>query len=438
MSNKKIYIGKEQYKLLKEGLLNEAEWNFHINSSNKEHDMKPYGSDSKYSMAGRETGHFGSGTYFSTYRNEEFSKKYGDLSRNLNPNFINISGKVYRVDFDLYKNLYRVNSKKQGDVLYTMCTELNHMFYRITNGTAEFVPKYASYDNSEGYQIIKRNATALGLKCPSYYELTRMAQRHKGIQSFSTLFMEWNGYNGVNVSGVDYYDNTKHGSVIYDLSKVSNDVSEVDVNIPLNFKNQYYNNTIAYDSMNDHELAALQGEYLWWQEKLNSMPMAQALRVLKNYTKGGNVLSPFRMEEMNDGLLSRYLRILYSACMSNSEVANSFGDYSDGSITLNTWFNDRGILDEIMGSDHCKYYVRLINKVGAYYWANCATNRRSMLTEMLWEFSNELSWSLSNEEELAAKKEFLNKVMQYMKRGLTDDEKEFIKEDYFDDQEGVQ
>ena len=63
---------------------------------------------------------------------------------------------------------------------------------------------HANYNNAINYQIISRNAEALNLKCPSYYKLTRMAQEHgkdkDAIQSFSTLFMELNGYNGVNVS----------------------------------------------------------------------------------------------------------------------------------------------------------------------------------------------------------------------------------------------
>jgi hypothetical protein len=219
--------------------------------------------------------------------------------------------------------------------------------------------------------------------------------------------MEWNGFNGVNVSGIDFYDNTKHGSVIYDLSKVSDEMREVSVNIPLLLKDRGYNNTVAYDEFSDHEMSALNGNDIWWNEKLNQMPMAQALRVLKNFTKSGNVLSPFRMEKLGDDLLRRYLGILYSSM-------------------------DDGISYMIMDYSKCKYYARLINKVGAYYWANLiGENGKSMFTEMLWEFSYGLSWELSKEEELSAKKEFLNKVMGSMKRELTNYEREFLDEDYF-------
>ena len=425
-NNRKIHINESQY-----GLLSEAEWNFHVDTSGKEHDLKPYGSDSKYVMPGRETGHFGSGTYFSTYKGNDFAVKNGDLTNNFNPNFIKISDRIYRVDFDLYKNLYRVKSKQQGDVLYTMCTELNRMYNKISNG-GNFSQRSANYSNSSNYQIIRHNAEALGLKCPSYYELVRMAQRHKGVQSFSTLFMEWNGFNGVNVSGIDFYDNTKHGSVIYDLSKVSDEMREVTTNMPVILRDRGYNNTVAYDEFRDHDMSALNGDYIWWVEKLNQMPMTQALRVLKNYTKSGNVLSPFRMGDLDDGLLRRYLGILYSACINHYDNFNGYGDYSDGPITLDNLFRENGISSMIMDYDKCKYYARLINKVGAYYWANyIGKNGKSMFTEMLWEFSSDLSWDLSSEAELAVKKEFLNKVMGSMKRELTKYEKEFLEEDYY-------
>ena len=93
MVNKKIYINSKQY-----GMLKESEWNFHFG---KEHNGKPYYSDSKYRMAGRETGHFGSGTYFSTYRDIKDIDNYGEFNRNQNPNFIEIKDHLYRVDFDL-------------------------------------------------------------------------------------------------------------------------------------------------------------------------------------------------------------------------------------------------------------------------------------------------------------------------------------------------
>lgn len=411
-------------------LLRENEWNYHVDRNGRGHDMKPYGSDSKFSMFGRETGHFGSGTYFSTYKDSDFSK-LGE--RNFNPNFIKIGNNLFRVDFDLYKNLYRVRSKKQGDVLYTMCAELNHLYNKIVC-MGRFNQATANYNNSANYQVIKRNADALGLKCPSYYELVRLAQRHDGVQSFSTLFMELNGYNGVNVSGIDEYDNTKHGSVIYDLSKVSDEIREVEVNIPWNYKYQPYDNTVAYDDMRDYEILALKGECLDWYNELNDMPLTKSLRILKNYTKSGNILEPFIMNKLNENLLRRYVSLLYSACMQVSSRPNGYGDYSDGKITLDNWFKGGNpIFDAIMHDyKYRRYYARLFNSIGAYYFANLNDGRSSsMLEEMLHEFGMGLDWKLSSEDEVRAKKEFLEKVKGSLRRELTKYEKEYIDEDYF-------
>ncbi len=414
--SRKVYIDSNQY-----GMLRESEWNFHFGQN---HDMRPYVSDPKASMSNRETGHFGSGTYFSTYKKNAYTSGadvsgYGDTFDVKNPNFIQVGDGIYRVDFDLYKNLYRVRSKVQGDVLYTMCKNLNRFYGKITNGTSHFVPKFARYDNSELYQYIRRNANALGLRCPSYYELTRMAQNHEGVQSFSTLFMEWNGFNGVNVSGIDYYDNTKHGSVIYDLSKVSDEIHEVDVKIPYLFGSPSYDNTIAYSEMddNDVEISALRGEYLYWQDKINNYPLNKALRILKNYTKSDRCLSPFKMKEMDDNLLKHYLGILFRS--------------SEGS----------NIYYEIMG-DRLKYYAQLIERVGAYYWVNYPSNSySSILEELLYDYEMHLSWDLTHDEEMVLKKEYLDKLLSYMERDLSEDERSYIKsylEEDEDDEEGVQ
>lgn len=412
--DRKVYITSKQY-----GVLKESEWNFHFG---KEHNGKPYISDNKYQMAGRETGHFGSGTYFSTYKGEFDNRssvvdKYGDGYGVSNPNFIEVADHIYRVDFDLYKNLYRVRSKRQGDVLYTMLADLNHMFNRITvNGN--FYPNRARYDNSDLYQRIKANADGLGLRCPSYYELTRMAQRHEGVQSFSTLFMEYNGYNGVNVSGVDYYDNTKHGSVIYDLSKVNDDMEEVTPKeLYSGYKDSSYDNTVVQGYGGNPRIEALKGEYIDWYNKLNDMSLSSALRLLKNYTSSGEILGYFIVSKLNEELIKRYLRILF--------VKKPRGRWSNP------------IDDEIVNGKHDKYWAELIDKCGAYYWVNYVPDNKyhSMLINLLSAFSWNIPWSVGAEEERRMKEEYLNKLMSYMQRELTDYEKEYIKEDYFDEDE---
>ena len=96
----------------------------------------------------------------------------------------------------------------------------------------------------------------------------RMAKAHSkdknDVRSFSTVFMEYNGYNGVNVSGIYGLDNTLHGSVIYDLSKVKGNVTEFpkgDVGrykYRLNLGNTH--NAIVYDDESDYNMMALNGK----------------------------------------------------------------------------------------------------------------------------------------------------------------------------------
>jgi hypothetical protein len=390
--------------------INEQEWNFHFG---KEHNGQPYISDNKYQMAGRSTGHFGSGTYFSTYRDINDIDKYGELSRNQNPNFIEIKDHVYRVDFDLYKNLYRVRNKRQGDVLYTMMANLNHMFYRITD-LGEFRSKSANYNNAGLYQEIKANADALNLKCPSYYQLVRMAQNHKGIQSFSTLFMELNGYNGVNVSGVEYYDNTLHGSVIYDLSKVNGDMEEVNPRtLYTDEPNPSNNDTVVYNSLNDYNIAALRGKDLFWPSELNGMPTNEALRLLKNHIDGGHILDPFTLKNINDNLLKRYFRLLFTR--------------------NNTDFWGDKLCDEILNGRYRKYYIELIEKTNSLYWANYNSKKASGLIALLDSFERNLDWGLNNKQELRLKKQYLKKLQQYITRPLTQEEQDYIKDDYLYD-----
>jgi len=412
-NRKKVYINGSQY-----GMLKESEWNFHFGQN---HDMRPYVSDNKYQMAGRETGHFGSGTYFSTYRGKDGIDDYGDLNRNQNPNFIKVGENVYRVDFDLYKNLYRVRSKKQGDVLYTMLANLNHMANNIAY-MGHFNRFNAHYGNSRLYQEIKANADGLGLKCPSYYELTRMAQRlgqdEGDVRSFSTVFMEWNGYNGVNVSGIDYYDNTKHGSVIYDLSKVNTEMEEVSPkSLYTGYKESPYDDAVV-QGFDDPRMEALKGKYVGWYDKLNDMSLSDALRVLKNYTDSGNVLDYFTLKGLNPELIKRYMRILF--------VKNPNGYWVDP-------------MEKLVSGDESKYYARLIEEYGLYYWVNYESRKKycSILINLLSNFSWNIPWDVDSVKEKEMKKEYLDKLLSYMQRDLSDYEREYIMEDYLDDEEGV-
>ena len=206
-------------------LLNEATWNYHTTADEIEGYGEPYSSESRVMMLGnRDTGHFGSGTYFSTYKKNKYSRNdimIDDDSYKFNKNqtFIKIDNHIYRVDIDIYKNLYRVHSESEGDVLYKALTYLNFMFNNIK------FEKELKEEFNKKYNFVYNACQFLKLNCPSYNELMEFIKiQHKNdgkdVRSFSTIFMESNGYNGVNVSGIDKYDNTLHGSVIYNLSKI--------------------------------------------------------------------------------------------------------------------------------------------------------------------------------------------------------------------------
>ena len=403
--------------------INENDWNFHFGS---QHNGEPYWSDNKAMMAGRDTGHFGSGTYFSTYSSDAYDVRgYNDKrwnwinNGNSDPHFIQIEDHVYRVDLDLYKNLYRVRSKRQGDVLFTLLGRVNGFYNHIAYG-GDFRPEYAQYDNALNYQKIYRNAKALNLKCPSYYDLTRMAQNHQGRQSFSTVFMEYNGYNGVNVSGIAYYDNTTHGSVIYDLSKINTTMEEVKPNslsAPLDWQ-QSHSSAYVYDS-DDLEMRAGNGdsEYTWFKaDEINNMPIPKAMRILKNNIESRNVLGGYSLERLNDTLLSRYLRLLYTV---NKQQAGDYVFYASD-------YKDK------------QAYLESIIKTKSFFWVNYKPSYYDRKGTGYTMIAGEMFWEVPyGKDRYKGRIEIMNMLKTYLNRELTDYENEFIeynsKPDEFDE-----
>ena len=220
---------------------------------------------------------------------------------------------------------------------------------------------------------------------------------------------------------VDYYDNTKHGSVIYDLSKVNSDMEEVSPkSLFTGYGDSPYDDSVVQNGLFDNRIEALKGKYIGWYDKLNDMPLVEALRILKNYTDSGHVLNYFHVKELKPELIKRYMRILF--------VKNPNGYWNDP------------IDDEIISGDCAKYYAQLIDEYGLYYWVNyeCRKKYGSVLINLLSNFSWNIPWGLDEVEERKKKEEYLNKLMSYMQRDLTEYEQEYIREDYFDDEEGVQ
>ena len=221
------------------------------------------------------------------------------------------------------------------------------------------------------------------------------------------------------MSGVDYYDNTKHGSVIYDLSKTDTEMEEVQPNsLFTGYKNTPYDNTVAMNGYGDEVVDSLMGEYIGWYNKLNEMPLVKAMRVLKNYTDSGKVLDFYVVKNLNPELIKRYLRLIF--------VKNPNGYWDDP------------VLDKFVRGDESKHFAKLIDEYGAYYWINYVPRGKtygSVLINLLNNFAWNIGWDVDEAEERKKKEEYLDKLMSYMQRDLTESEKEYIKEDYFGDYE---
>lgn len=243
-------------------------------------------------------------------------------------------------------------------------------------------------------------------------ELTRMAQElgknDDRIESFSTYFMEWNGYNGVNVSGIPFYDNTTHGSVIYDLSKVSGDIEKVDDGGRfISASGNSFANTVVRNGLEDSEADSLNGDtpqygsYL--SDKLNDMDDKNAMRILKNYTSRKIVPPISCLRNLRDSIAKRYLEYLY--------VKNP-SDY-DGEYKL---------CDELVNESS---FAELVKRVGAWYWLNYEPSDGShskLLVNLAkcydFDFDNP-SW----DEEEKKHREYIDFLLQHVDRNLTSMEK---------------
>lgn len=225
----------------------EGEFIFHSTGGNKTRDridvdnVKPYYSDSIIFMSGRDTGHFGSGMYFSTYscKDWEYSErvqKYKDDYKPEQKSLTLVDEGLYRVNTDLYQNLYRIKNEDQGRLLHKALSWINA-------STSSYNEK--PLDKRMSYPKYKHNLELLGLKMPPYREFVAMVakgmediKKSRGNEdnkefdrrSMSTRIMEYNGYNGVNTSGVPALDNTTFGSVIYDMQKTNTDFVPVGKN----------------------------------------------------------------------------------------------------------------------------------------------------------------------------------------------------------------
>lgn len=375
-------------------VINEVNYNYHITNNEINGNGRPYVSDNKEAIRGRETGHFGSGTYFASYKDKNFNKYGENISE---PNFIKIKNGIYRVDIDFYKNLYKVNSKQEGDLLYTTLRCLNAIYNNVSDG---------KYNNATLYQKVRNNISYLELKDISYKDLINMLKTYMSenkIQSFSTYFMEQNGYNGVNVSGIPGYDNTTHGSVIYNLDnnsirKIRPKHNKKTMPFYMSDTKSSYNDTIGKSDMNDNNREYIRGEYI---SNIGDMNTNIQSRYVKNALENNNFLDSYILNDLNDKVVRIYFKLLYNK--------KDFG----------TWYNN---LNEVLNNN--RNYIIYILQYNLLYYANIPSdNNYSVILELINNY-----WRIYDDDNKEEKIQFVNSIYNSINRKLTQKEEDMLRE----------
>ncbi len=215
-------------------ILKEVDYSLHVNRHN-EFDvdkLRKYGggTDALVMMKGRGTGHFGSGTYLSTYKqisdfNVDSSEVKDILTKNYGKPLIKVDGGTYAIDLDRY-NLYKPKNEKHAEILFELLKNINDLFFSVEADTNSVLKKGYLTDILDSCKKLNLKFTKEFVKKVKYEVLPNYSKNRGGgedlkyIASISTMFMEDNGWNGVNVNNILMFDNTRHGSVIYDMKSV--------------------------------------------------------------------------------------------------------------------------------------------------------------------------------------------------------------------------
>ena len=169
-----------------------------------------YGKDTVLGrMSGRSTGHFGTGVYF-VGNPREIKSPFG--LRNDRP--------TQKVSFDGF-NLARPRDDSQAKLLHDGLEKVNSLVTadletqksddKIKRAASDIWFAVGAGKFSEE-QIQKAIRDALAEAAPLYDEV---AHTSKYVESASTRVMKKLGFDGVDVRGLEKYDNTAYGSVIY-------------------------------------------------------------------------------------------------------------------------------------------------------------------------------------------------------------------------------
>ena len=370
---KKIVISPDQAQRIEEDYL------YHKGNDIDMENPEPHYSEArwqKWEGAGHETGSFGSGMYFTSEyprdgrfdkqdQDDIFNAKYDP--RNESEKFIRIGEHLYRVNTDFFKNLYKLKSEGEGKILEDLMESINS-FVRTLN-----YPNEKSTKLRQRYWLrIVREAKMLGLSMPwdyrGFYEFGLQYCKDTSIkQTPATIFMEKNGFNGVDATNAGKYDSYWQGSVIYDLGKVEKDMAPVlgprdEWRLKMS---DYYNRNMTHDVLNNDATPTF-----YQKDDVTKDSPEELLKALKRYS---GVLPANRYWGLPEEIKRPYLMIVYRNIKS--------GFISSDKDTVSFHFKAYGGVKELCNDVYLKDIVRF----QLYKFINIPAVAGALLDALSWK-----------------------------------------------------
>ena len=170
--------------------LSEENTGYHYGDLGKARDTNYF----SMSSTRRSTGHFGTGTYFVGKDGKVGSIKEGRPAQ--------------EVDFSEY-NLFKPGDRGEAEQLHSLLKDINNQ--ELDALKLQDAEKLFNKSYEELYEAYKKTIAAV-----KEYNALDLNEKLK-VDSLSTVFMKELGFNGIDVRGIEGFDNGSYGSVIYDL-----------------------------------------------------------------------------------------------------------------------------------------------------------------------------------------------------------------------------
>lgn len=157
----------------------------------------------------RSTGHFGTGTYF-----------FGDLGLEIT-SMKKENRPIHEVDFSKY-NLFKPKNENEAYTLHEGLKALNYI-NNFNSDDFESLQLMLEKHGISGQKSYEAFVKARELYFSDEYQ---NASYDSKLDSISTYFMKELGFNGIDVRGIEGFDNGTYGSVIYDLDKKNTNITD--------------------------------------------------------------------------------------------------------------------------------------------------------------------------------------------------------------------